>query len=73
MNKKSKMTAFLLAFFLGGLGAHRFYTGKTGTALIMIGLTLTIIGAFISGLWAIIDCITILTGSFKDKQGNELI
>ncbi|WP_342621698.1 NINE protein, partial [Pseudomonas aeruginosa] len=25
-------TAYLLWFFLGGFGAHRFYLGKTGTA-----------------------------------------
>ena len=26
---KSKTTAVLLAFFLGGLGLHKFYLGKT--------------------------------------------
>ena len=58
--------AALLCFFLGGLGAHRFYVGKVGTALLMI-LTL---GGF--GIWLLIDFIMILTGGFKDKEGRDL-
>jgi len=58
--------AALLCFFLGGLGAHRFYVGKVGTALLMI-LTL---GGF--GIWVLIDFIMILTGGFKDKEGRDL-
>ena len=33
---KSKLTAYLLLFFLGLLGAHRFYLGKVGTGLIYL-------------------------------------
>lgn len=32
-NKKSTGVAFLLWFFTGGLGGHRFYLGKTGSAV----------------------------------------
>jgi TM2 domain-containing membrane protein YozV len=39
---KSRLATTLLAFFLGSLGAHRFYIGKIGTAVTM--LVLTIIG-----------------------------
>ncbi|MBM3126250.1 MAG: TM2 domain-containing protein [Chloroflexi bacterium] len=33
MNRKNKSTAALLAIFLGGIGAHKFYLGKTGPGL----------------------------------------
>tara|TARA_B100000686_G_C16789932_1_gene977950 strand:+ start:2043 stop:2234 length:192 start_codon:yes stop_codon:yes gene_type:complete len=58
--------AALLCFFLGGFGAHRFYVGKVGTALLMI---ITFGGL---GIWLLIDFIMILTGGFKDKEGRDL-
>lgn len=53
----------LLCFFLGGLGVHRFYTGKVGTGIIML---LTFGGL---GIWIMIDFIIIATDNFKDKDG----
>ena len=67
---KSRVTAALLCFFLGMLGIHRFYVGKIGTGILMLVLTLTFFGSFISGIWALIDLIMIICGSFRDKQGN---
>lgn len=32
-NPKSRITAFLLAWFLGGIGAHKFYLGKAGEGI----------------------------------------
>lgn len=63
---KKILPAFLLCFFLGGLGIHRFYVGKIGTGILWM-LTL---GLF--GIGALVDFIMILVGSFKDKDGRVL-
>lgn len=65
-SSKSRSTAFVLAFFLGGFGAHRFYAGKVGTGIIY----LFTLGGF--GIGALIDCFVIAFGGFKDKNGNEI-
>lgn len=70
--QKSRATAFLLAFFLGTFGAHRFYVGKAGTGIAQLILSLSIIGLIVSSVWVLIDWIMILSGSFKDKRGNTI-
>jgi TM2 domain-containing membrane protein YozV len=64
--QKSWLVALLLCFFVGVLGAHRFYVGKIGTGILM----LVTVGGF--GLWALIDLITIAVGKFSDKQALPL-
>lgn len=64
--EKSKLVAALLAWFLGGLGIHRFYLGYTTIGIIQI---LTLGGC---GIWALIDFIRILTGDLKAKDGSAL-
>lgn len=63
MSPKNRTAAALLAFFLGWLGVHRFYTGKIGTGILWL---------FTGGLFGfgtLVDFIIILCGSFKDKDG----
>ncbi len=66
MTDKRILPAFLLCFFLGIFGAHRFYVGKIGTAVLQI---FTLGGL---GIWALVDLIMIVVGSFSDKEGNKL-
>jgi TM2 domain-containing membrane protein YozV len=63
---KRILPAMLLCFFFGWLGVHRFYVGKVGTGI----LQLLTFGGF--GIWALIDFIMIVVGSFTDKEGNTL-
>ncbi len=61
---KSQLVAVLLAFFLGGLGIHRFYLGYTWQGVVQL---LTLGGC---GVWALIDFIRILIGDLGPKDGN---
>ncbi|WP_423709394.1 NINE protein [Undibacterium sp. WLX3042] len=63
---KRVLPAALLCFFLGVFGIHRFYVGKIGTGILQL---LTFGGL---GIWALIDFIMIVVGSFTDKDGNTI-
>ncbi len=68
--QKSRMTAGLLAIFLGGLGIHNFYLGDTKMGIFHILASLV----FVGGIWGIIDGIMILTGKVNtDANGNPLV
>jgi TM2 domain-containing membrane protein YozV len=66
MSEKKRLPALLLCFFFGSLGVHRFYAGKIGTGVIQL---LTLGGL---GVWALIDFIMIIVGSFTDKEGCKI-
>ena len=70
--KKCFVATLLLCFFLGTLGAHRFYTGHTLTAVLMLLLTLSCYGVIISAVWTLVDFVTIACGQFKTAQGERI-
>jgi TM2 domain-containing membrane protein YozV len=67
--KKSTLIAYLLWWFLGYFGAHRFYLGRTGSAIAMLLLTLIsfagliifigIFGLLAVGVWWLVDAFLI--------------
>ena len=69
--QKSKVAAGVLGILLGGFGAHNFYLGYTGKAVLQLVLTLCSCG--IASLWGFIEGILILTGSIgTDANGVPL-
>jgi TM2 domain-containing membrane protein YozV len=84
VSPKSRRTAALLAFFLGILGVHRFYLGRTITATTMLILTVaylctvrmwdyySLIFLGIAGLWALVDFILVVSGLMKDNGGRPI-
>jgi hypothetical protein len=63
---KNKWIALLFCYFMGFLGVHRFYVGKTGTGI----LYLFTLGLF--GIGILVDFFVILFGNFRDAQGRYL-
>jgi TM2 domain-containing membrane protein YozV len=80
ISPKSRIAATLFAWFLGIFGAHRFYVGKTGTAVTMLVLGLigfATLWLFVGeifliavGIWAFVDFIIAVTGNMRDKEGK---
>lgn len=65
--QKDWMVTLLLCLFVGVLGVHRFYVGKIGSGVAQL---LTMGGC---GIWSLVDLIMIITGSFKDAEGRDLL
>lgn len=63
----SKVAAILITLFLGGLGVHRFMSGKVGTGIVWL-LTG---GCF--GIGTLVDLIMVCTGNFKKKDGTPWV
>ena len=63
---RNYIATLLFAWFLGGLGIHRFYTGY-----VLIGV-IQLLTAGGCGIWALIDVISIATNHYLDADGNEL-
>lgn len=63
---KRILPAVVLMAVLLPFSPHRFYVGKTGTALLQI---VTLGGL---GIWWLYDFIKLVTGSFTDAEGNRI-
>jgi TM2 domain-containing membrane protein YozV len=71
IEKKSLLVAYLLWFFLGYIGAHRFYLGRPVSGFLMLALSaITLVLSLVSfgflaflwvvvGLWWLIDALLI--------------
>ena len=80
-NKRSMGISYLLWFFLGGFGGHRFYNGKTGSAiaqlvLTSIGIVLSLIAVGVLillpvAIWVLVDAF-LIPGWVRDHN-NHLI
>ena len=83
-NKKSAVVAYLLWFFIGMLGAHRFYLSRTGSAVAILLLTvLSWILAFVAigllllivpAIWVLIDAFLIpgMVSAYNNRLITEL-
>ena len=68
MSDKQRLIYILLAIFTGGWGIHNFYLGDNKKAIVQLILTFLIITAPITGIWVLIDIITVDT----DPNGLKL-
>ncbi|HEY4100926.1 MAG TPA: TM2 domain-containing protein [Gemmatimonadales bacterium] len=61
---RSRTVALILAVVLGVFGAHRFYLGRTRSAVLQI---LTLGGL---GVWWFYDLVLVASGSMRDAEGR---
>ena len=66
VSKRSRGVAFLLSFFGGIFGLHRFYVDKPRTAIAML---FTFGGI---GVWYLYDLVLIAAGEFRDSEDLPL-
>lgn len=76
---KSTGAAYLLWLFMGTMGVHRLYLGRTGTGATMLVLFVLsialsfvgvgLIGLLVLGIWAIIDAF-LIPGMIRDQKNR---
>jgi GYF domain 2/TM2 domain len=85
---KRILPAFLLCFFFGPFGIHRFYCGHPGSGFVMLAISLPgILGPaiatgkdrgylflllIVTGLWSLIDFIILIVGAMPDENGKRI-
>lgn len=85
VSKKDWLTSLLLCWFAGLVGAHRFYTGKIFTGLLILNGTLISVGLLTVnvylGLTALVivggcvvnDFLNIALKNFSDIHGHDVV
>ena len=72
---RSKLAAALLAFFLGWLGIHNFYLGRTVMGVTQLSVTVVSCGLLgpAVAVWAFVEGVLVLTGAIRDNRGRPLV
>lgn len=65
--QKDWLITLLLCIFVGYLGVHSFYTGKTLFGVLQL---VTLGGC---GIWTLVDLIMIITDNYRDGNGLPLL
>ncbi|MDD3410916.1 MAG: TM2 domain-containing protein [Eubacteriales bacterium] len=65
-SESNRWIALILCLLGGMIGLHRFYTRKVGTGVLYL------LTGGLCGMGAIVDFLTILFGSYRDKDGRKL-
>ncbi|AVL02741.1 TM2 domain-containing protein [Pediococcus pentosaceus] len=70
-NKKSIAVAYILCIFFGSIGGHRYYMGKTGSAIAMTLITVLTVGfgVLVTVIWSFVD-LFLIPGWLKDNQNS---
>ncbi|MCI2774380.1 TM2 domain [Staphylococcus petrasii] len=68
---KTMLVSYLLWFFLGSLGVHRFYHGKIGTGVAILLITVFVTWftfGIITAIWLIVDAFLIPSWVREDEN-----
>lgn len=68
--KKSVAAAYILWVFFGLFGAHRFYLGRTGSAVLMLLLSVSVVGLIVTIFWVFVDAF--LIPRMTEERNDEL-
>lgn len=55
MEKRDVGIAYILLIIAGVWGAHRYYTGRKGSAIAMTITSATVVGLVVTSVWAVVD------------------
>ena len=64
---KNPIIGLMLGLFLGPFGVDRFYKGDIGLGIAKLVFTLTILGAIVSIIWAVVDLFLVYMGIKNDN------